>query len=180
MIRASTVAYEPESQGERAPPPSIPEVRAALDRFVVSPQMRCAPRLVGFLRYVVEATLAGQHCRIKSYTIAVEALGRDPSFDPQADPIVRVEAGRLRAALAHYYAGSGRDDPVVIELWRGSYVPVFRHAHASEVRSADGVTLHGLCGRLHDLHRQLKAITTEIESAQTLMERAAHAARRRQ
>ena len=74
-----------------------------------------------FLRFVVETTLAGRGDRLKGYTIGVEALGRREDFDPQIDPIVRVEAGRLRAALARYYAGPGRNEPVVIELPRGAY-----------------------------------------------------------
>ena len=72
------------------------------------------------------SSLAGAGNRIKAYTIATDALGRDARFDPQADPIVRVEAGRLRRTLEHYYATEGRGDPIVIELPSGSYVPVFR------------------------------------------------------
>ena len=66
-----------------------------------------SPKLTSFLRFVVESTLAGQGERLKGYTIGVEALGRGENFDPQIDPIVRVEAIRLRAALARYYAGDG-------------------------------------------------------------------------
>src|SRR5258708_31182618 len=86
---------------------------------------RGSPKLVAFVRYVVEATLRGAGDRIKGYTIAVEALGRAENFDPQADPIVRVEAMRLRRALGRYYANGGRCDPVLIELPLGSYVPAF-------------------------------------------------------
>ncbi len=107
--------------------PSDPEIRAALGRVLASPPFRNSPQLLAFLRFVVESTLAGKAEHIKSYTIAVEGLGRDQSFDPQADPIVRVEAGRLRRALEHYYAGSGMDDPVIIDLPLGAYVPGFRH-----------------------------------------------------
>src|ERR1044072_8595836 len=64
--------------------------------------------------------------RIKGYTIAVEALGRAENFDPQADPIVRVEAMRLRRALTRYYENGGKHDPVVIALPLGNYVPMFR------------------------------------------------------
>ena len=75
---------------------------------------------------------AGDGKKLKAYTIAVEALGRGTDFDPQTDPIVRVEAVRLRQALARYYSGTGRDDPLVIEVPRGSYVPAFRRRHACE------------------------------------------------
>jgi adenylate cyclase len=67
---------------------------------------------------------------LKAYTIAADALGRDANFDPQNDPIVRVEAGRLRRALDHYYTDGGCNDPIVIELPRGHYVPVFRANNA--------------------------------------------------
>lgn len=101
-------------------------VRAALERIVRSPVLSSSPQLVGFLRFVVEETLAGRGERLKAYTIATDALGRGADFDPQRDPIVRVEAARLRAILARYYAGAGRHDPVIIEVSRGSYVPTFK------------------------------------------------------
>jgi tetratricopeptide (TPR) repeat protein len=101
------------------------DVQAALDRILASEGFRTSPQLGAFLRYVVEAALGGRAASLKGYTIGVEALGRDASFDPQADPIVRVEATRLRRALERYYASSGSTDPLVIDLPRGSYVPVF-------------------------------------------------------
>ncbi|MGQ3676539.1 tetratricopeptide repeat protein [Xanthobacter sp. TB0139] len=100
-------------------------VRAALERVLVSDDLRSSPRLATFLRFVVEATLAGRAEQIKGYTIAVEALGRPSSFDPQADPIVRVEATRLRRALQSYYSGDGQADPLRILIPKGGYVPVF-------------------------------------------------------
>jgi hypothetical protein len=106
--------------------PQADEIRQALGRIVGSTAFRSSLRLTRFLTFVVEATLAGQADRIKAYTVAIEALGRNSDFDPQADPIVRVEAGRLRAALARYYSGPGRDDPLLMDLPRGSYAPNFR------------------------------------------------------
>ncbi|MGE4372106.1 MAG: tetratricopeptide repeat protein [Xanthobacter sp.] len=100
-------------------------VRAALERVLASDDLRSSPRLAAFLRFVVEATLAGRAEQIKGYTIAVEALGRPTSFDPQADPIVRVEATRLRRALQGYYGGDGLTDPLRILVPKGGYVPVF-------------------------------------------------------
>src|SRR5437763_5295126 len=106
--------------------PTTDEIRAALDRIAASEEFRASPQLVAFLRYVVEATLRGRQDRIKGYTIAVEALGRSQDFDPQTDPIVRVEATRLRRAIHRYYENGGKRDPVQIELPLGSYVPTFR------------------------------------------------------
>jgi len=111
--------------------PRAPEVQAALERILASESFRTSPQLGAFLRFVVEAALGGRAASIKGYTIGVEALGRDPSFDPQIDPIVRVEATRLRRALERYYACAGSDDPLVIELPRGSYVPLFVRRSAS-------------------------------------------------
>ena len=102
------------------------EVRAALARLIASPALGKSGQLAHFLTYVVEETLAGRAERIKAYTIAVDALGRDARFDPQSDPIVRVEAGRLRRALESYYDTAGRDEPIIIELPRGSYIPKFQ------------------------------------------------------
>jgi hypothetical protein len=101
------------------------EIRAAVERVVTSPGFRRSPQLVAFLRFVVESVLGGKAGRIKSYTIGIEALRRGQGFDPQIDPIVRVEAGRLRRALASYYAGEGARRSVTIEIPLGSYVPTF-------------------------------------------------------
>ncbi|NVO13409.1 MAG: tetratricopeptide repeat protein [Rhodoplanes sp.] len=105
--------------------PSDAEIAAALTRVTSSTRFRDSPQIVAFLRYVVERTLAGKDDQIKGYTIAVEALGRDSSFDPNTQSIVRTEAARLRQELARYYADGGRHDPVRIALPRGRYVPVF-------------------------------------------------------
>ncbi len=123
--------------------PAVDEIRAALDKIAASEVLRHSPQLIAFLRFVVEAALRGESERIKGYTIAVEALGRRADFDPQNDPIVRTEAGRLRRALERYYAGPGTADPVVIEIARGSYVPSFKR-RAARRQWADGRQLGGL------------------------------------
>jgi TolB-like protein len=106
--------------------PTAVEVRAALDQIIASDDFRRSAQLAAFLRFVVEATLRGERNRIKGYTIATEALKRGNSFDPQTDPIVRVEAARLRRTINRYYAGPGAMDSVVIELPRRGYIPTFR------------------------------------------------------
>jgi len=111
-------------------------VRAQLERILASRCFEQAARSSSFLRYVVEQTLAGQGERLKGYTIAVEVFGRPPDFDAQSDPLVRVEAGRLRRRLIEYYADEGRNDPVRIELPRGSYsVVCVYHDAAAPVES---------------------------------------------
>lgn len=116
----------PGFTAQNAADPGADEIRAALDHMAASEAFRGSPQLIAFLRYVVEATLRGEQDRIKGYTIALEALGRGDDFDPQSDPIVRVEATRLRRAIARYYDNGGKHDPVQIELPLGSYVPAFR------------------------------------------------------
>ena len=73
---------------------------------------------------MVEELLAGRADRLKGYAIATEVFDRDDSFDPQTDPVVRLEARRLRRALEHYYLTAGRDDPIRIEIPKGGYAPV--------------------------------------------------------
>jgi TolB-like protein len=124
---------------DAADAPSVDEVRGTLGRMLASDVFRGSPQLAAFLRYVVEGTLRGEADRIKGYTIAIEALGRDDTFDPQTDPIVRVEAARLRRAISRYYAGPGAEEAVQIELPLGSYVPVFRRVAALARRRLPGV-----------------------------------------
>jgi adenylate cyclase len=116
--------------------PSWPEqVHAQLDHIVASPEFRVPERLRKFLRYVVETTLAGHAEQIKAYTIALEVFERDETFDAHADPVVRIEAGRLRRALERYYFIVGQLDPIQIEIPKGGYVPLFtrRTVPAAEV-----------------------------------------------
>jgi tetratricopeptide (TPR) repeat protein len=105
---------------------SATEVRDELDRILASPMFAGARRPSGFLRYVVETCLNGGGARIKEYLIGVDVFGRSAEYDPRVDPVVRVEAGRLRTKLGQYYAGPGHDDRIVIDLPKGSYVPEFR------------------------------------------------------
>ncbi len=106
-------------------PPTPDEVRAQLERMTASDDFIRSPQLGAFLRFVVESVLQGKSDRIKAYTIGVDVLRRDAKFDPQLDPIVRVEATRLRRTIDRYYAGLGANDAIRIELTRGNYIPTF-------------------------------------------------------
>lgn len=101
------------------------DARDALARVLGSSEFAQAARLSAFLRYVVTEAVEGRGAAIKGYAIAVDVFGRSADFDQSADPIVRVEASRLRRALAQYYQHSGAEDPVWIELPRGGYAPAF-------------------------------------------------------
>ncbi len=100
-------------------------VNQALARVLAWPDLARSPQLSNFLTYIVERRLGGDAQSIKAYTIAVDVFGRAPDFDPQADPIVRVQARRLRGLLDQYYRGPGADDPLRIQLPIGRYVPDF-------------------------------------------------------
>jgi TolB-like protein len=129
---------EPEAigQGGRAPlPPPTPEAtRTQLGRILASPEFQLPERGRAFLRYVVEESLAGRAKRIKAYSIAVEVFGRDEGITPD-DPVVRIEAARLRRALERYYLVAGQRDPVRIDIPKGSYVPVFTSCTSDLIES---------------------------------------------
>ena len=107
-------------------------VRAHLARMLRAEKFEASERNRRFLNYVVEEALAGRANRIKAYSIATVALGRGDDFDPQIDPIVRIEAHRLRRALAYYYMTDGKGDEIRIDIPKGSYVPAFQRVHAGE------------------------------------------------
>ena len=116
-------------------------VRAQLMRLLQSRSFARAARLRRFLTYAVDEVLAGRFERLKEYALGVDVFDRGDGFDPRADPIVRVDARRLRRAIEQYYAGEGADDPVKIELPTGSYMPVFRLLGGTPVRARAGVRL---------------------------------------
>ena len=86
----------------------------------------------------MEKTLAGEAATIKGYTVATQVLGRKADFDPNLDPIVRIQAGRLRRALEKYYQKQGQKDPVIIDMPKGAYVPVFRSVFRQEGEGVPG------------------------------------------
>lgn len=109
-------------------------VNLCLGRLLATKPFQASDQMSAFMAYVVGKTLAGEADEIKSYTVAVDGLGKPTSFDPQADPTVRVLAGRVRRALKVYYLESGASDEVRITLIPGSYVPEF-----VPVPSPDGI-----------------------------------------
>ena len=100
-------------------------IRTELDKILDSRIFAHADRPSRFLRFVVEETLRDDATSLKEYSIGTAVLERAASFDPRVDPIVRVEAGRLRSRLHEYYKTEGSDDPLVIDLPKRTYVPVF-------------------------------------------------------
>ena len=106
--------------------PTKAEITTALERILASPCFARAHRAQGVLRFVTAETLAGRAHTISAHSIAVNVFRKPRDFDAANNPLVRVEAVRLRARLCEYYATLGVDDAVKIELKPGSYVPLFR------------------------------------------------------
>jgi len=106
--------------------PSPEAIKAQIERIFQSSEFRATDKQRRFLSFVVDETLEDRSSELKGYTIAVDVYERTEKFDPQADPIVRLEAGRLRRALENYYQKAGRNDPVHIEIPKGGYIPTFR------------------------------------------------------
>lgn len=108
--------------------PTADEICRQVDRILTSVEFHAPKRGRNFLEFVVRETLAGRSDFLKAFTIANVVFGREASFDPQNDPVVRIEAGRIRKALERYYLVAGQADEVVITVPKGGYVPHFEYA----------------------------------------------------
>jgi tetratricopeptide (TPR) repeat protein/TolB-like protein len=105
--------------------PDREAILAALERLLGWSEIARSPQLARFLDYIVRRKLDGDEQTIKAYSIAVDVFGRGTDFDPQADPIVRVQARRLRGLLDDYYRGPGSEETTQISLPVGRYIPDF-------------------------------------------------------
>ena len=105
--------------------PTHADILEQLDRIRSSSEFDVPERARQFFAYVVGETVGGRANRIKAYSIAVEVYGRSCSFDPQIDPVVPIQAGLIRRGLEHYYLVAGQNDPIVVTMPKGGYVPVF-------------------------------------------------------
>ena len=122
----------PEPNHERINPS---DVRSQLELILSSRTFSHAQRLRTMLRFIVEQTLSGRSADLKEGVIGHEVCGRSASFDPKIDPIVRVDASRLRSRLHTYYEAEGSADRVRIVVPKGTYVPVFTStAHSVQSR----------------------------------------------
>src|SRR5262249_21253183 len=120
---ADPMAY-PHLDSRPGDDPPAGLVRAELDRILASELFTRSERLSAFLKFTVEETLAGRGDSLKEQVIAVELYGKAADFNTAADPIVRVDARRLRDRLREYYA-TAPERGVVISVPKGSYTPAF-------------------------------------------------------
>ena len=120
---------------------SAESVRAQLRKLLSSRTFARSERLARFLSFAVEQTLAGRSEEIKEFVIGVEVFDKDAKYDPRMDPIVRVEARRLREKLRKYYETDGSDDPIYIEFPTGSYAPLMQTREEAAVPAKAGTTV---------------------------------------
>ena len=101
-------------------------IREQLHRLLAHPLFSNSKRYPALLAYTVEQTLLGNAGELKERSIGIEVFGRTPTYDANADPVVRITAGEVRKRLGLYYYDSTHAGELVIELPVGSYVPIFR------------------------------------------------------
>ncbi len=115
--------------------------RAELQAVLSSELFQRAPKLSRILAYMCEKYFEGTAANLKEYSIAVDALGRPPGFDPQSDAIVRVDLHLLRKRLDSYYASEGSSHHVRIVLPSGRYAPEFvRNGSEKTIRQSGSRT----------------------------------------
>src|SRR5687767_10783691 len=101
-------------------------IRSQLSRILASKTFHPVDRLKRFVSFIVLEAVGGRGGDLKEYVIGVQVFGKEPSFDPRTDPIVRVQARRLRTRLARFYRDEGHNDELIVDLPKGGYAPVFR------------------------------------------------------
>ena len=116
---------------------SLSEKREELRRILQSRFFASSPKKSRFLEFVAEQTFIGNRDKLNEYLIGVDVYDRGPDFDPQKDPIVRVQAHEIRRLLKRYYGEDGKDSLVRLELPPGAYVPVFARMTAERIEIAD-------------------------------------------
>ena len=115
-----TTAFDPQAV------PDAESIQQQANRILTSPEFRATDVQKAFLTFVVETALAGRSHEIKGYTVATQVFGRGDEFNQATDPIVSIQANKLRRALERYYLVAGQNDPWRIEIPKGTYVPLFR------------------------------------------------------
>src|SRR5215468_4803125 len=110
-------------------------IREQLDRIVNSGPFHQSQGRQRFLEYLVNETLAGRGERLKGYNVALEVFDRPETFDPTTDPLVRIEAARLREKLREYYGTEGQSDAIHIDLPKGTYTPQINFLQAAPLIS---------------------------------------------
>jgi len=124
MQKKESASLQPETKQD--PALASEKIQRQLQRILDSTEFLATQRQRDLLQFVVMETLAGRDHEIKGFTIATRVFGRNENFDQSTDPIVAIQANSLRRALERYYLVEGKQDPVFIDIPKGTYVPTFR------------------------------------------------------
>ncbi|MDJ0819556.1 MAG: hypothetical protein QNJ58_25360 [Desulfobacterales bacterium] len=145
--------------------PSLEEIERQLESMENSPDFRASPQQIALLKFVVKRTLEGNADSIKGYTVATEVFGRSADFDQSIDPIVSIQASRLRQALTDYYETAGKNDPIRIDIPKGRYLPAFNKQIPKDSKiPADQATSFGVMATWPSILVQpLANLTTHAE-----------------
>jgi hypothetical protein len=150
-VIAAREAWHPQSRQDRE------AILLELHEVLASPHFCNSKRYPAMLQYIVEKTLAGEQDLLKERTLGVEVFDRAPSYDTNADTVVRYTAGEVRKRLSLYYHELGRKPRVRISLPAGSYVPEFLHDHEEHEDLGEShlhPTIHAdIESEIHDLGR---------------------------
>jgi hypothetical protein len=122
--------------------PGPDAIREQLAKLLASPRFASSPRCQHLLTHVVEESLSGNADSLKERNIGIAVFKRDPAYDTNADPTVRVAISETRKKLAQYYYEPGNHDEIRIELPMGSYAPTFSladHPGEESGRATQGV-----------------------------------------
>jgi TolB-like protein len=136
MVKKEKTPPKPRPEGNRGL--AAEKIQQQLQRILSSPEFHATDRQREFLEFVVTETIAGRDSEIKGYTVATQVFGRGEDFDQAIDPIVSIQANKLRRALERYYLVAGQNDPVRIDIPKGTYIPTF---HKNEEFESDKIAL---------------------------------------
>jgi hypothetical protein len=142
-VKDRTVLEHPDSPTSiQSNAPSVDQCEDQVRRVHRSATFRNATTLQQLLSFLASRSITGSSDTLKEYTIGVEALGRKSDFDPKIDPIVRVQSHRLRVKLKEYYDVEGNQDPILIQIPKGHYLPTFElmTAPKAELTSSEHVS----------------------------------------
>ena len=117
------------------------EILDQLSKILRSQVFRNSDMLKNFLAYVVKESVEGRGETLKQYSIAIDAFGRKNDFDSAEDPIVRIQASRLRRHLEEYYKEEGSSDRIIFSLPKGSYNPKFARTFQKESKISHSIAV---------------------------------------
>lgn len=108
-------------------------------RIAASAGFRKAPRLRDFVIFVCDHVIRGETEELTEQHIGVEVFKRPQSYSTSEDNVVRAQARQVRLKLAEYFAGVGLEEPLLLEIPKGSYVPVFSVRQETLLQPVPGV-----------------------------------------